>query len=271
MIRHFPDAEQRPLVGDGDRDAHDDVAVGSQQPKRQVDAVLVELLWSQALLELLLDQGLVAAEGGLPIDEGDLVALAAGSQHGLGGELIAVLEQGVAAMGQQGAADRLFQQPVVVEQAGHGAKLATAGIDAGIVDPVREMQIDPFEEGGDVGDHGIEGQKEGRYAFGWWPLRKTRGQRVAEQTGLLIGAGDGIERDEPRDVGGRARQQPGAAFMKTVTAEEARKEGAAELNFEVATLLLQVGYVLCILLGQQDVEPLATIGAQCLGQWLRIE
>jgi hypothetical protein len=151
------------------------------------------------------------------------------------------------------------------------AELATAGIDAGIVDPVREMQIDPLEEGGDVGDHGIEGQKEGRYAFGWRPLCKLGGERVAEPTGLLIGAGDGIERDEQRDVGGRARQQPGAAFMKTVTAEEARKEGAAELNVEVATLLLQIGYVLCILLGQQDVEPLATIGAQCLGQWLRIE
>ena len=108
-----------------------------------MDAVLVELRRSQALLELLLDQRLVAAEGGLPVDEGDLVALAAGGQHGLGGELIAVLEQRVAVMGQQGAADRLFQQPVVVEQAGHGAKLAAAGIDAGIVDPVREMQMIP--------------------------------------------------------------------------------------------------------------------------------
>ncbi|CAD7513183.1 hypothetical protein KBAD04_12270 [Aeromonas dhakensis] len=60
-------------------------------------------------------------------------------------------------------------------------------------------------------------------------------------------------------------------LMKAVAADEAGKECAAELNIEPPALLLQLGHVPGILLGQQEIEPLPAIGLQCIGQWLRIE
>lgn len=54
--------------------------------------------------------------------------------------------------------------------------------------------------------------------------------------------------------------------MKTLSADEAGKDGAGKRNRQLPALLLQLGDTVDILFGQQHIESTASIGEQCIDQ-----
>ena len=149
---------------------------------------------------------------------------------------------------------------VAVEQAGHGLEGLAARIHAGVAHLVGERQVKPVQDGGNIGDHGVEHHEQQSVA--------RRAQVGTDRSSDARGGIDAriFQAAEQGEVGHFIEaQQPQAAVAEIAVLHQRGKNRSDQRNAFLRTHVLQQGKMLALGFGQHGEHArFRPVGTPCL-------